>query len=1369
MEDIRSGTSRRYHIVQVHNNGKKYDFVAGQLYEKETLSTAQIDMGQSASEAKEAVEAALNADGVAQQIGEKASAGEDMSDLASYLISTVFAGTVTRDHEISYKVDRQDIENGDNYSYKYTVSIYLDGIEDAINSFTSGSVSNKKTIGVNTKTKLSLNSWVPDKKETAFVKDVTVDGQPRKLWLQQHYDDQSKSWYWTAKLKNYENNGYEEFELESGQNSNYYYTPYKEGLTVNEYEKWFVCLPDTEIGTDTGLTALSYLGEGEIKKKETGEGTTYEMNGGYYRDAENDTYCLVQTGDEDGSGGNITVNGGTVTATGGEGGAGIGGGEGESGRNVTINGGTVTATGGKYGAGIGGCNYGSGGFITVNGGTVVAIAGANAQAIGHGAGNESSGNLFIPYMKVYVNRDDMDANPDKPVSPAERETVCRSGWAGLKLCPPDHVDKRDNQTGKDAEKGDGFCDLCGLPLGPVEYWDPTKGTQICDDYIPYYGQTVLNGRASDDTWYVVYADTWVSERITVSGNVSIILMNDKTLTAEAGITVLEDDALTLWAQCDAEEGSHPGKLFAGTDGTTNGNSGYKVTCADYMAGIGGTGSSSGGVKAGKVTVNGGIVTATGGKYGAGIGGGNYGSGGFITVNGGTVVAIAGVSMKDPDTGAQAIGHGVGSDSSGSLSIDYMKVYKNETDMKEDNPVSAVKDENDIDKRTATCRSSWAGLKFCPPDHIDELNNQTGKAAEEGDGYCDLCGGAVLKLGEIENHTYDGKAYMPELSVSCGGVELDKDFSVVYKQGDEDITEPTNAGDYIVIVTGTGDYARAGSASGSFTIKPVDVTVTITGVNSTAPYDGEEHSVSGYTAKANNDLYDVYKDFTFNGTAEAAQTDVGIAEMGLAKDQFENTNDNFNVTFNVTDGYQTVEPINVTVTITGHKDTATYDGEAHTVNGYEVKVSNPLYKEADFTFSGTAEVSQTDAGTASMGLAASQFTNTNNNFNVNFDVTDGYQTIEPNDVTVTITGVNSTVPYDGEEHSVSGYTSKADRDLYDVEKDFTFSGTAEAAQTEAGTDNMGLKPEQFTNTNPNFDVTFVITDGYQIVLPTYTVSFVNSDGTVLQITALTGGAMPEYDGETPVKDPDAENHYIFAGWDEDPASVTGMATYTATYKSEEHDIIESVTKAPTCTEAGEKLSICKTCGYEKTEETPANGHDWNDWKVTKEPEVGHEGEKQRVCSRCGETETETVEALPAPIVYTVTDGADGSWTQGGAKDFTLTVKRSEDDANCFSHYKETLIDGKAIAVTAKSGSTVVTISAGTLEKLSAGTHTVTVKFDDGEAETKLTVNEAPAPEPEPTPPTGDSSRPGLWTGLLAAAVVCIGGLTVYSKKRRKTDK
>ena len=107
-------------------------------------------------------------------------------------------------------------------------------------------------------------------------------------------------------------------------------------------------------------------------------------------------------GGSSGSGENITINDGKVTATGGNYAAGIGGGsvgrwggDAGSGKNITINGGTVNATG-DGGAGIGGggaaasdielwgSNGGNGEDITINGGTVNAAGAYGGAGIGGG-------------------------------------------------------------------------------------------------------------------------------------------------------------------------------------------------------------------------------------------------------------------------------------------------------------------------------------------------------------------------------------------------------------------------------------------------------------------------------------------------------------------------------------------------------------------------------------------------------------------------------------------------------------------------------------------------------------------------------------------------------------------------------------------------------------------------------------------------------------------------------------------------------------------------------------------------------------------------------------------------------------------------
>ena len=65
---------------------------------------------------------------------------------------------------------------------------------------------------------------------------------------------------------------------------------------------------------------------------------------------------------------------------------------------------------------------------------------------------------------------------------------------------------------------------------------------------------------------------------------------------------------------------------------------------------------------------------------------------------------------------------------------------------------------------------------------------------------------------------------------------------------------------------------------------------------------------------------------------------------------------------------------------------------------------------------------------------------------------------------------------------------------------------------------------------------------------YLITWKNYDGSVLKEEEVEYGSVPAYDG-TPEKPADEQYTYSFAGWDITPVSVTGPATYTATYSSE----------------------------------------------------------------------------------------------------------------------------------------------------------------------------------------------------------------------------
>ena len=63
---------------------------------------------------------------------------------------------------------------------------------------------------------------------------------------------------------------------------------------------------------------------------------------------------------------------------------------------------------------------------------------------------------------------------------------------------------------------------------------------------------------------------------------------------------------------------------------------------------------------------------------------------------------------------------------------------------------------------------------------------------------------------------------------------------------------------------------------------------------------------------------------------------------------------------------------------------------------------------------------------------------------------------------------------------------------------------------------------------------------------YTITFVNWDGSNLQTLSVTEGEMPQYTGSTPARPDDEEYTYTFFGWTPQIVAVTADATYTANY-------------------------------------------------------------------------------------------------------------------------------------------------------------------------------------------------------------------------------
>ena len=144
--------------------------------------------------------------------------------------------------------------------------------------------------------------------------------------------------------------------------------------------------------TSTGI--LNGAGIGASGSPQNQEAGTITIDGGTIIATGGSNGGAGIGGGKNGAGGTITINGGKVTATGGRNGAGIGGGYNGDGGTIAINGGTVTANGGYEAAGIGGGNYGEGGTITISNSDNVTATGGK-YAAGIGGGNEGAGGTII--------------------------------------------------------------------------------------------------------------------------------------------------------------------------------------------------------------------------------------------------------------------------------------------------------------------------------------------------------------------------------------------------------------------------------------------------------------------------------------------------------------------------------------------------------------------------------------------------------------------------------------------------------------------------------------------------------------------------------------------------------------------------------------------------------------------------------------------------------------------------------------------------------------------------------------------------------------------------------------------------------------
>ncbi|MCH4201382.1 MAG: leucine-rich repeat domain-containing protein [Bacilli bacterium] len=180
-------------------------------------------------------------------------------------------------------------------------------------------------------------------------------------------------------------------------------------------------------------------------------------------------------------------------------------------------------------------------------------------------------------------------------------------------------------------------------------------------------------------------------------------------------------------------------------------------------------------------------------------------------------------------------------------------------------------------------------------------------------------------------------------------------------------------------------------------------------------------------------------------------------------------------------------------------------------------STPTYDGATPSKGGSAQYTYTFSGWSPSVVAVTsdatyiaQFSSAVNSYNITWENYDG-TVLETDSV-----AYGSTPTYDGATPSKDG------TDQYT----YTFSGWS---------------PSVVAVTS---DATYIAQ--FSSAINSYTITWENYDGTVLETDSVAYGSTPTYDGATPSRDGNEEGYYAFSGWSPSVTIVNGDQTYTAQY-------------------------------------------------------------------------------------------------------------------------------------------------------------------------------------------------------------------------------
>ncbi len=352
---------------------------------------------------------------------------------------------------------------------------------------------------------------------------------------------------------------------------------------------------------------------------------------------------------------------------------------------------------------------------------------------------------------------------------------------------------------------------------------------------------------------------------------------------------------------------------------------------------------------------------------------------------------------------------------------------------------------------------------------------------------------VVLVSESHGFTYDGLDHdWQKVNVDPSSDGFVNGESVTYKDfaSIKDVGTKDNSFDYDWSNAKEQNYNIA-KRYGSLAVSAGDINTYVT-LNTTdveETYNGEHHIAGEATAiDANgNNLVIEYQKSDGNWTTDRNEVyAVNVGEYGIVNVRVSSPANYGEGNYVTGTEKLVVKPVDIE--LTAKSDNRPYSGTVLTNNGYDI--TNGAFVGDEGLDSVTVSGSQLEVGSSSNVIDAYALKGNTKADNYNITTKPGTLEVTASHavVVVKIEGNKDSQKYNGSEQSVSGYkvtgvtVDGQESTLYPAaETDFTFSGTATAARTDAGTTQMGLSAEQFKNANKNFsNVTFEVEDGSMTV-------------------------------------------------------------------------------------------------------------------------------------------------------------------------------------------------------------------------------------------------------------------------------------------------